>query len=61
MDTKDPSSKYIKVGLSRKKFIVLHRSGEHYSLVYKKGSCKDRGVVSLEDLTKRAKDNWKIE
>ena len=61
MDTKDSSSKYIKVGLSRERFIVLHRSGEHYSLVYKKGTFKDRGVVGLEDLTKKARDNWKID
>ena len=59
MDTKDTSSKYAKVGLSREKFIVLHRSGEHYSLVFKKG-VKNKGVVGLEDLTMRARINWKI-
>ena len=61
MDTEDSSSMYIKVGLSRERFIVLHRSGEHYSLVYKKGTFKERGVVGLEDLTKKARDNWKID
>ena len=35
IDTKDPSSKYVKVGMAREKFIILHRSGEHYSLVFK--------------------------
>ena len=60
MDTKDPSSKYIKVGQARERFIVLHRSGEHFSLVYKNGQ-EQKGVMGKEDLTKRAKDNWKIE
>ena len=61
VDTKDPTSKYVKVGLSRERFVILHRSGEHFSLVYKKNTYKDKGVVSLEDLTTRARDNWKIE
>lgn len=56
------TSKYIKVGLSRKKFIVLHKHGEHYSLVYKKGKNNmDKGVMVLEDLTRRAIIDWKIE
>ena len=60
MDTKDPSSKYLKVGLAREKFIILHRSGEHYSLVFKSGE-ERKGVVGMKELTRGARANWKIE
>ena len=51
IDTKDPSSKYVKVGMAREKFIILHRSGEHYSLVYRNGEESKKGVVEMKDLT----------
>ena len=63
MDTKDPSSKHVKVGEASDKFVILHRSGEHYSLLYRreKEGNQAKGVVGRKDLTRMAKNNWKID
>ena len=62
MDTKDPStSKHVKVGESRERFIILQRSGEHYSLVYRREENGGKGVQKREHLTKTAFNSWKID
>ena len=60
-DTKDPNSKHVKVGEAREKFIVMQRSGEHYSLVYRRQADGGKGVVGRKDLSGEAVKNWKIE
>ena len=63
LDTKNPFSKHVKIGEDREKFIILQRSGEHYSLVYQRkaegGNAK--GVVEKQDLTNLAIKMWKID
>ena len=62
-DTKDIASKYVRVGEAREKFVVLQRSGEHYSLVYRREAEGGTalGVVERKDLAGTAKKNWKID
>ena len=61
-DTKDPTSKYVTIGEARDKFIVLHRSGEHYNLMYKKVEEESsKGVVERKDLSEMVRKNWKID
>ena len=61
MDTKDQASKHVKVGQARDKFIILQRSGEHYSLVYRREVEGGRGVVGRNHLTKTAFRSWNIQ
>ena len=61
MDTKDQASKHVKVGKARDKFIILQRSGEHYTLVYRREVEGGKGVVSRKHLTETAFRSWNID
>ena len=61
MDNKNQASKHVKVGKARDKFIILKRSGEHYSLVYRREVEGGKGVVSRNHLTETAFRSWNID
>ena len=61
MDTKDQASQHVKVGQARDQFIILKRSGEHYTLVYRRELEGSKGVVGRNQSTKTAFRSWNID
>ena len=53
-------SRFVKVGSSTEKFVILEKQRSHYSLYYKQQAGSRKGVQELADLTQEAKVYWKL-